>query len=243
MESSGDEPGSALFACIRKSVSERGVDIRLNLNGNTLRLDFADGQRILVNFDARTNKVWLAARSGGIEFSQRGGTWRARNQSELFARLHELIELAILSNPINARTPAPQTIQAVRPDPLFLPTRKNRDPRKVLFILLAIVSVFWAASGLNHPQLTPGIGSSERAMPLGKSGYPCESVLPANGSVTWFSPAGLRPDNQNDPEIILRNDHTHPLLLILSVPNTAPLLSVLVRGGARYYHAPAAGIV
>jgi clan AA aspartic protease (TIGR02281 family) len=39
----------------------------------------------------------------------------------------------------------------------------------------------------------------------------------------------LNTDNQNDPEITLKNDHAHPVLLILSAPQTAiPSLSVLI---------------
>ena len=43
--------------------------------------------------------VWLAARSGGIEFIHRNGTWRAHDQSELFARLRENIEQTISQQP------------------------------------------------------------------------------------------------------------------------------------------------
>ncbi len=233
MESPGNEPRSALFARIRKSVSERGVDIRQNLNGNSLHLDFADGQRILVNFDAQTNNVWLAARSGGIEFIHRDGRWRAHDQRELFATLHELIERTILSNPVNARAPVQQDIQALRPGPVHLhETGKRNGLRNMLFILLAVVSGFWAAHRMEGPLSAPGMDPSGQKLSLNKLSYPCENTLPANGSVTLFPEGNLRADNPNDPEITLRNDHTHPLLLILSAPNTAiPLLSVLVHAG------------
>ncbi len=114
-ESPGNEPSSALFARIQQMVDERGVDIRRNLDGNALRLEFADGQRILVNLDARTNNVWLAARSGGIEFIHRHGTWRAHDQSELFARLSESIELTIASNPLNAASTRPAAATSYPP--------------------------------------------------------------------------------------------------------------------------------
>ena len=104
-ESQGNEPGSALFARIQQMVNERGVDIRQSLSGNALRLEFADGQRILINFDAQTHNVWLAARSGGIEFIHHDDTWHAHDQSELFARLREIIEQTIAGNPLNARAP------------------------------------------------------------------------------------------------------------------------------------------
>ena len=233
MESPGNEPGSALFALIRKLVNERGVDIRQNLNGNALHLDFADGQRILVNFDTQTNNVWLAARSGGIEFIHRDGTWRAHDQSELLARLRDLIEQAIVSNPLNARAPAQQPLQPLRPAPVYLyEARKNHSLRNVLLVLLAVTAGFWAAQSFNRPQVSGDTGSSKQTQSPSKLDYPCESSFPANGSVALFAEGGLRADNPNDPEITLRNDHAHPVLLIFSAPNTAiPLLSVLVHAG------------
>ena len=125
-ESPGNEPGSALFARIQQMVSERGVDIRQSLNGNALHLEFADGQRILVNFDAQTNNVWLAARSGGIEFIHRNGIWRAHDQSELFARLREIMEQTIASNPLNARAPSPTDAPACPPRARRLSAKPGR---------------------------------------------------------------------------------------------------------------------
>jgi iron donor protein CyaY len=231
MESPGNEPGCALFTRIQQSVSERGVDIRQSRNGNALHLDFADGQRILVNVDAQTNNVWLAARSGGAEFIHRDGVWRAHDQSELFTRLTELMDQAIASNPLNARAPALPNRQPVSPAPVFLyETRKNHSLRNVLIILLAVVSGFWAAQRLNRPQVAAGTASSKQTLSLNELNYPCENGFPANGSVTLFPEGGLRAaDNPSDPEITMRNDHAHPVLLIFSAPNTAiPLLSVLV---------------
>lgn len=231
-ESPGNEPGSALFARIRQMVSERGVDIRQTLNGNALRLEFADGQRILVNFDSQTYKVWLAARSGGIEFIHRDGTWRAHDQSELFAKLRELIEQTIGSNPLNARAPTPLTQQPVHPAPIvFYEAKENHGLRNVLIVLLALVLGFWAAQRFNRPQAPADTNASvqTQTLSLNKLHYPCEGGFPANGSVTLFPEGGLRADNPNDPEISLKNDHAHPVLLILSAPQTAiPSLSVLV---------------
>lgn len=231
-ESPGNEPGSALFARIQQMVNERGVDIRQNLNGNALRLEFADGQRILINFDAQTNIVWLAARSGGIEFIHRDGTWRAHDQSELFARLRENIELAIGSNPLNARAPSAKVQQPVRPAPLiYYEAQESHGLRNVLIVLLALVSGFWAAQRLNRPQAPADTNPSAQTqtLSLNKLHYPCEGGFPANGSVTVFPEGGLRANSANDPEITLKNDHAHPVLLILSAPQTAiPSLSVLV---------------
>jgi iron donor protein CyaY len=233
-ESLGNEPASALFARIRQLVNERGVDIRLNLNGNALQLEFADGQRILINFDGQTHNVWLAARSGGIEFVHRDGTWRTHDQSELFAKLHEVIEHAIASNPLNARAPTTQAPQHARPPPvIYYETKESHGLRNVLIVLLAAVLGFWAAQRSSQPQVTAGSNAPAQAETVSLSqldpGQQCESGFPANGSITVFPESGLRAGDPNDPEVTLQNDHAYPLLLILAAPQTAiPAMSVLV---------------
>ena len=245
-ESLGNEPGSALFARIRQLVNGRGVDIRQNLNGNALRLEFADGQRILINFDAQTHNVWVAARSGGIEFIRRGDTWHAHDQSELFARLHEIIEQTIASNPLNARAPGPQTQKSARPEPvIYYEAKESHGLRNVLIVLLAAVSGFWVAQRLGQPGGTVANDTAPQTETVALSqldpGKQCERDFPANGSITVFPGSGLRADGPNDPEITLKNDHAHPVLLILSAPQTAiPSMSVLVHArGSATLHLPA----
>ena len=228
-ESPGNEPSSGLLARIQQLVKERGVDIRQDLNGNALRLDFADGQRILVNFDPQTQNVWLAARSGGIEFIRRDDIWRAHDQSELFARLRQIIEWTIASNPLNARAPSPQQPVRSSTPVIHYESKEGHGLRNVLIVLLAVVLGFWGARQLyRSPELKSPAGQTQ-TLSLNKLHYPCEGGFPANGSVTIFPESGLRNGGPNLPEITLRNDHAHPVLLILSAPQTAiPALSVLV---------------
>jgi clan AA aspartic protease (TIGR02281 family) len=232
-ESPGNEPGNALFARIQQMVIERGVDIRQNLNGNALRMEFADGQRILVNFDAQTNNIWLASGTGGIEFTPADGTWCAHDRSEFFAKLSEMMEQTISSNPINERPPGVPPRQTVRPDPVIVHEEKERHTlRNMLIVVLAGVTGFWAAQRLNHPQTLNNEASQTQTLSLDKLHYPCEGDFPANGSITVFPENGLRGDDPDDPEVILKNDHTHPVLLILSAPRTAiPVMSVLIHAG------------
>jgi iron donor protein CyaY len=228
-ESSTNEPGSALFARIQQMVNERGVDIRQNLNGNALHLDFADGQRILINFDANTRNVWLAASSGGVEFIHRDGIWRAHDQSELFAKLSEIVEKTIASNPLNARAPSPQKPGRDTTPIIHYETVESHGLRNVLILLLAGVIGFWVAQRLNRPQEQKNAPSQTQTLSLNKLHYPCEGGFPANGSITLFPESGMRADGPNDPEITLKNDHAHPVLLILSPPQTViPAMSVLI---------------
>ena len=229
-ESPGNEPGSALFARIQQMVTERGVDIRQSLSGNALKLEFADGQRILVNYDVQTNNVWLAASSGGIEYTSQNGIWRARDHSELFARLREIMDQKIAGNPLNARPPSAPSLQPVSPEPVvYREVSEGHGLRNTLIVLLAGVIGFWAAQ---RQSPTPEVKNSRpqtQTLSLDKRHYPCEGGLPANGSVTVMPGSGLHADDPNDPELTLKNDHAYPVLMILSAPQTAvPALSVLV---------------
>jgi CyaY protein len=228
-ESPGNEPGSTLFARIRQMVDERGVDIRQIQYGNALRLEFADGQRILVNIDPRTHNVWLAARSGGTEFAHRDGIWRAHDQGELIARLGELIGQTIASNPLNARIPVPQQPD-LPPSPVASRASRHNHLLRIMLILLpAAVIGIWGLLRLMQPHGSGTAPVQTPTLSLNKLHYPCQGGLPPNGSITLFPGSDLRTGNPGDPEITLQNDHTHPVLLIFSVPHgTTPSASVLV---------------
>ncbi|MBI4809664.1 MAG: TIGR02281 family clan AA aspartic protease [Nitrosomonadales bacterium] len=233
-ESTNHEPGSALFARIQQMVSERGVDIRPHLSGHALRLEFADAQRILINFDALTQNVWVATRSGGIEFIHRDGIWRAHDQGELFARLGELIEQTIASNPLNARAPAARQPHTPKhSDPvIYYEAKQGHGLRNVLIVMLAGLAGFWAAQRSNQPEATANdtrVQAETVSLSQLDPGQQCEGGFPANGSITVFPESGQGADSPNDPEITLKNDHTHPLLLIFAAPRTViPSMSVLV---------------
>ncbi|BCK86612.1 protein CyaY [Sideroxyarcus emersonii] len=228
-ESPGNEPRSALFARIRQMVDARSEDIRQHLDGNALRLEFADKQRILINLDARTNNVWLAARTGGIEFIHHAGTWRAHDQSELFARLNEAIDLAIASDPRNARARMAQAT----PSPVPMRTAGNNHMlRNVVIVLLASALIFWSMQRPGKPQASGPATTRTPTLSLNQLHYPCEGALPANGNVSLFPANRMRTGGPDDPEVTLKNDHPHPVLLILTAAESAtPSLSILVHAG------------
>jgi iron donor protein CyaY len=228
-ENTQPDLANTLFERIKSMVRERGADISFDRNGNTLRLGFADGQRIVINLDAQSNKVWLASRAGGTEFELKNGIWRAHDQSEFLQRLSTLIEQTIASVPANAiaskqyADAAPGTNEA---------TSKSHSLRNLLILTFAVLIGFWLAQRTSQPQSTnPSKGSANiQYIATESTGSPqkCEASLPANGSINIFS-SGLRIDGPNDSEITLKNDHAYPLLLILAEPKTViPSLSILV---------------
>lgn len=232
-ESTNHEPTKALFDLIRQMVKDRGVDIRLHQSGHALRLDFADEQRIVINLDPNTLNVWVAARSGGTEFRRAGDSWLATDRGELFEWLGNLIDQTIASDPVNARVAVPYTRQPIlNPEPIihYRAERKGSGLRNVLIVLLAGLFGFWGA--LKMTQQQQEVHANDRQNPelsLADPGQQCEAAFPASGSITFFPDGGLRADAPSDAEVTLRNDHAHPMLLILARPDTViPSLSVLV---------------
>lgn len=234
MESMDNEPHSTLFARIRQMVKERGVDIRLQQSGNSLRLEFADGQRIVVNFDPHTQNVWVAARSGGTEYLHRDGNWHAHDRGELYARLDELLDQTIASDPLNARPPSAQVPPVASPPSIIIrhEPRESHLVRNISILLLAGLFGFWAAQRMGR-QVTTGSeenGASQASTLMRPDAQPqCEVAFPANGSITTFPENGWRAAEGDATEVVLKNDHAHPLLFMLTRPDTAlPMLSVLV---------------
>ncbi len=228
-ENTHPDLASTFFDHIEAIVRERGANISRDRNGNALRLGFADGQRIVINLDTLSNKVWLASRLGGTEFEHKNGIWRAHDQSEFLQRLSILIEQTIASVPANASAYKQYTEASLDTD---VAPPKSHVLRNLLVLILAVMIGFWLAQRTSQPQSTnPSNGSANiqyMAAESTGSTHKCEASLPANGSINIFS-SDLRVDGPNDAEVTLKNDHAYPLLLILAEPKTViPSLSILI---------------
>jgi clan AA aspartic protease (TIGR02281 family) len=231
-ESASDAATEDLFDRIRQLVTARKAGIRLQQNGNALRLEFTGGQRILLNLDPQTRHVWLAAASGGSEFVPQGARWVSAQHGELFTRLQTLLEQTIDSDPRNAHEPAPDTAA-----PVILHTEPRADShllRNVLLLLLAGLLGYWLAQSPSPD--TPSdtdTGLALTVLPSAADEGQCENILPDNGSTTLFPEGGLRSGDAGT-ELTLNNEHAHPLLLILTAPRSAvPALSVLLHARQR----------
>lgn len=232
-ESASNAATEDLFARIRQMVTARKAGIRLQQNGNALRLDFTGGQRILLNLDPQTRHVWLAAASGGSEFVPQGTGWVSAQHGELLARLQALLEQTIASDPRNAHEAAPNAPAAV-----ILhaePREGDHRLRNILLLLLAGLLGYWLAQRPS-PDTPPDTdtGLAMTALPAAAAdGGSCESTLPDNGSTTLF-PEGRLQSGDTGTELTLNNEHAHPLLLILTAPRSAvPALSVLLHARQR----------
>lgn len=73
----------------RAAEATEGVDA--DLEAGILTLECPDGSRIVVNRQAPTREIWVAARSGGFHFRHEDGRWiGTRDGAELFEALGRL---------------------------------------------------------------------------------------------------------------------------------------------------------
>jgi CyaY protein len=61
-------------------------------SGGILELEFDDGSKIVINKQAASQELWVAARSGGFHYRRVGTAWQdGRTGEELYAALNRLI--------------------------------------------------------------------------------------------------------------------------------------------------------
>ena len=92
-ESEFNELADAVFKRIEQAVDASGADVEYSLNAGVLELEFDDGSKIIVNRHGPNREIWVAAKSGGFHYAWQDGRWFSRrDDSELFAKLGELVQ-------------------------------------------------------------------------------------------------------------------------------------------------------
>ncbi len=232
--SESNEQTAAVFRRIEEMVGARGVAIQSTVSGAVLKLEFADGQRILVSHDAQTGQIWLAALFAGTEYAYHNGRWTSRQDgSELFARIEELIDQLIRSNPVNVRQGQPVTSRVragIDVQPAQVP--EPRGDRLKALVLLGVLA--WLGYlGFHHfGHKPPTEGGSLMAAVEEQADGACDAAIPENGATRIFPASNIQADNPDDTEITVSNDHSHAFLAIFTAPKTViPYLSVLVQAG------------
>jgi len=91
-ETEFDALSKATLDAIEGAVEACGADIEPTRSGNVLTLELGDGSRVVINSQAPTRQIWVAARSGGHHYAHQDGQWRdTRDGSELFAALSRIV--------------------------------------------------------------------------------------------------------------------------------------------------------
>ncbi len=235
-ESEFNESTAAVFAHIGQMASDSGVAIKRTLSSSGLKLEFADGQRIIINYDSRTHKIWLAARSGGIEYGYNGSNWLSQpDGNELFAKIAELFHQHITSNPLNTK---PGKVVEINSAPAVSYTSHENETGSPIKKIVLLGLLAWGGYlGFQHfnRSVTPSstydtnIAANNSAR---LSDSKCDATMPENGTTHVFPASNIQQDSPSNSEITLQNDHRHSFMATFTAPKTViPYLSILVHAG------------
>jgi CyaY protein len=93
-DSDFNELADTVFQCIEQAIDASDADIEYDSNGTVLEMEFEDGSKVIINRHMPNREIWLAAKSGGFHYGYQDGKWLSRrDESELFAKLNELVQL------------------------------------------------------------------------------------------------------------------------------------------------------
>ncbi|MBP6534022.1 MAG: TIGR02281 family clan AA aspartic protease [Arenimonas sp.] len=216
-----------------------GKPIKLSIGDTVHKAEFADGQRLIVNFNPHTGKIWLAGKSLAAEYALSGGRWLSQlDGSELFERLSGLIdELATGSG-------AQLSGQVRLVDKILeAPPRQAREATgntakySLLYLLILVPAGFFGFRYFSIPERpAEQVRQSAPADPEPKrpertaEQERCETTMPANGAFESFSGQPGNPSSRTD--VGISNGHSHDTAVFFTAPGSAkPLHSVLVRAG------------
>ena len=88
---------------VQDAVDRAQIDADCSLSGMVLTIELDDGAKVVLNAQAPTRQLWLAARSGAMHFVQDGGLWvDLRTGEEFFAALTRVVS-GLLGRPVTLR--------------------------------------------------------------------------------------------------------------------------------------------
>lgn len=230
-ESEFNESANAVFAHIERVTAERSVAIKHTLSSSALKLEFADGQRIIVACDAQTQKISLASRLGNSEYQYSNGSWLSQqNGSELLAGFAELLNQVVNSNPLNAQPGRLNKISLLPSQPVTSHPQQSSSTIKTVLVFGLLGWLVYAA--FQHYIDSRAQQAAQLADSADLSRSKCDASFPRNGTTHIFPASNIQPDNPANSEVTLQNDHRHPFLATFTAPQTViPYLSVLIHAG------------
>lgn len=94
---------SEVLEDVQEAVERAQIDADCALAGLVLTIELDDGAKIVLNAQAPTRQLWLAARSGAMHFAHDGRQWAdLRTGEEFFAALSRVIS-GLLGRPVALR--------------------------------------------------------------------------------------------------------------------------------------------
>ena len=82
----------ATFAKIEAALEHSDADVDTSINGGILEIEFASGEKMVVNRHTPNLELWLAARSGGFHYRYEQGRWiNTRDGTEFYNHFTQLM--------------------------------------------------------------------------------------------------------------------------------------------------------
>ncbi|HWS41369.1 MAG TPA: frataxin domain-containing protein, partial [Arenimonas sp.] len=89
-------------ARIVEILAETNKSIRLTAKDTVYKIEFVDGQRIIINFNSQNGRMWLAGKSVAAEYELNDSVWLSKQDgSEFFITLIQLINDLLMSSAQN----------------------------------------------------------------------------------------------------------------------------------------------
>lgn len=232
-----DEVSSKLLQLLEAT----GKPVKLSAGATVHKAEFADGQRLIVNFNPHTGTIWLAGKSLAAEYALSDGRWLSQQDgSEFFERLSGLVdELASGSGAhVSGQVRLVDKI-------LEAPARQAREANgnaakySLLYLLILVPVGFFGFRYFSVPE-RPAAQARQSAAAEPEPERPraarpavqarCETAMPANGAFKSFPGQPGNPSSRTD--VGISNGHSHDMAVFFTAPgNAKPLHSVLVRAG------------
>jgi len=77
---------------VQDAIERAQIDADCALSGMVLNIDLDEGDRIVLNAQAPTRQLWLAARTGAMHFAHDGQVWAdLRSGEEFYAALSRVV--------------------------------------------------------------------------------------------------------------------------------------------------------
>lgn len=232
-----DEVSSKLLQLLEAT----GKPIKLSIGATVHKAEFADGQRLIVNFNPHTGKIWLAGKSLAAEYALSGGRWLSQlDGSEFFERLSGLIDELASGCGAHVSGQVRLVDKILEPPPRQALEAKGNSARYNLLYLLILVPIgFFGFRYFSVPErpaeqirqsaaVEPEPGRPSAARPAVQER--CDPAMPASGAFKSFPD---QPGNSSGrTDVGISNGHSHDMAVFFTAPGSAkPLHSVLLRAG------------
>lgn len=210
--------------------------IILTVDVLVIKAEFADGQRLLINFNPQTGKIWLAGHSVAAEFVFNGERWISQQDGrEFFECFEPLVAEFLSSSALNNMPGRLQIINQVkRPSAqsIVVEPLQSNSPAWLYLLLLVPVLYFGyrhfnKSSQALNPIATAPLSEIQTHQQTGGL-QSCESIQPQNGAGEVFFKSGAYGSERTDVKI--SNEHHYDVLVLFVEPSSSkPLSSLLVK--------------